>query len=588
MSRRASLRRNRKSRIAIDLLEERRLFAGALFAQPTSLMTGLSPMGVASADVNNDGRQDLLVASASLSTPGFYIHLGDGNGGFGTGTRVTTAYTPQSIVTGDFNHDGNADVAVAGKGLLGLSGAVEVFKGQGTGAFGTAATYAAGLGTGQLTAGDLNNDRQLDLIATNTLGGTITIMTGKADGTFNAPVQKAVGLMPTATAVADFNEDGDLDVVVNTLTSVRYFSGNGDATIDAGTTVFSFAQALSLQITKVAAVDVDNDGHSDLLVPSLNGTVNILTGKGDGTFAAPQNKLGLGLKGFASLAEDFNNDGADDIATLDYSAGKLILDSGATAADAAVQTVYNIGANPSHLDLLDVNGDSNLDLVATNSADGTVSVLVNLTKTITNGVVDKVKRHLDIFGTDGADEITIKESGSQLMVSRAGLVQNFAIADFDSVYINAGLGDDLIDFSTAKTSIYASGGYGNDTVQAGFGNDTLFGSLGNDVLDGGAGADRIGGWKGKDTIFGGEGEDRLYGDQDADRLDGNSGRDRLWGGTGNDTLSGGQSNDRLYGEDGDDRLIGSVGNDVLSGGSGKDAGDVQAGDIVDSIEVVVQ
>ena len=124
MHHRGSSRRGFAIAAGIDTLEDRRLFAGAAFAQPMALTTGVNPMAVASADVDNDGYQYLLVASSSSISPRFYVHLGNGTGGL----RVATTSKPQGIVAGDFDHD--VAVAVAGTALLGLTGSVEIFRGD--------------------------------------------------------------------------------------------------------------------------------------------------------------------------------------------------------------------------------------------------------------------------------------------------------------------------------------------------------------------------------------------------------------------------------------------------------------------------
>ena len=423
-----SVSNTRRGRLtmAIDPLEGRRLMSAAIFAQPVSIATADSPMGVAGADVNGDGRPDLIVASASVATPGFYVHLGDGLGGFGTGTRVATTYTPASIVTGDFDHDGKADVALATAGVAGLNGSVEVFRGLGTGSFGPGVRYASGVGTRSLSTGDLNGDRYVDLVATNTVGNTVSVLTGKPDGTFNAATATLVAAAPISTAIADFDEDGKLDAAVATLTGVQVMLGKGDGTFAAPTTVYSFAQSLSLPLVKLYALDENGNGHNDLVVPTLSGAVQILSGKGDGTFDAPQATPAVpGGGAIVSLADDFDLNGATDLATIDYLNGTLIVDSGATATAAASRATYTIGSGPTDIELIDVNGDHKVDVVTSNSASDTVSVLLNTATTAARAVLNPITRHLDVTGTDDAETITLATHGTQLAVDVGGIVDRF-------------------------------------------------------------------------------------------------------------------------------------------------------------------
>ncbi|ELR99257.1 CRTAC homolog protein [Gloeocapsa sp. PCC 73106] len=96
----------------------------------------------------------------------------------------------------------------------------------------------------------------------------------------------------------------------------------------------------------------------------------------------------------------------------------------------------------------------------------------------------------------------------------------------------------------------------NDTLVGQEGNDTLSGLNGNDALSGGAGGDRLSGGEGNDQLSGGKGNDRLMGENGNDTLMGGIGVDTLEGGGGNDRLSGGNSSgDELTGGAGSDRFV---------------------------------
>ena len=154
---------------------------------------------------------------------------------------------------------------------------------------------------------------------------------------------------------------------------------------------------------------------------------------------------------------------------------------------------------------------------------------------------------LVINGTDGADTIRIRQSGSTLTVTRNGANTTRKTADVSSVVVNGRGGADSI---TA-----------DDSVKVRL---TLSGGPGNDMLRGGSAADVLRGDSGNDTIQGGGGNDQVHGNDGNDSLSGNAGDDRLWAGAGDDTLDGGDGADVLVsigGAGDDDRLAGGAGAD---------------------------
>lgn len=155
-----------------------------------------------------------------------------------------------------------------------------------------------------------------------------------------------------------------------------------------------------------------------------------------------------------------------------------------------------------------------------------------------------------------------------------------------AITVNAGNGNDVINFRKSKYKNRLNGQNGNDTIYGGTNADTINGGNGNDKLYGYNGNDVIYGGAGNDQIWGGNGNDRLNANSGNNFLFGENGNDVIYGGTGNDFLSGGAGNDTIYGtaglntitgDDGDDTLYGGSGNDYLGGGAGNDIIYSQAG-----------
>jgi hypothetical protein len=181
-----------------------------------SFSTASPPRSVALADINGDGKPDLIVAyqfNSSIS-----VLLGNGNGTFGAPTPFTVGYSPYVVVAADLTGDGhNDDLVVANHG----SGTVSVLLGNGNGTFLSSQTFAAGSYARTVTVADINGDGKPDLIVANdTYAGTVStvsVLFGNGDGSFQ-PAQPFAATYPTSLAVADFNGDGRPDVAFGSST----------------------------------------------------------------------------------------------------------------------------------------------------------------------------------------------------------------------------------------------------------------------------------------------------------------------------------------------------------------------------------
>src|SRR5438034_348997 len=84
------------------------------FAAAANYGAGTNPFSVAVGDFNGDGNQDLAVANSGSANVS--ILLGNGDGTFGAASNFGAGGQPHSVAVGDFNGDGNQDLAVANIG----------------------------------------------------------------------------------------------------------------------------------------------------------------------------------------------------------------------------------------------------------------------------------------------------------------------------------------------------------------------------------------------------------------------------------------------------------------------------------------
>ncbi len=221
---------------------------------------------VATADFNQDGKQDLVVGWSNDWR--ISVALGNGDGTFMRRKEFTSdassGNTPWAVVIGDFNGDGRADFATADK----FGPHISVYGGLGDGSFLSGPSLNVGNDPRNLVAVDLNHDGRIDLASAANAGNSL-VMLGNGNGSFQDGIQANTG-HSNAIAVGDFNRDGRPDLV-----SVNFFFDSN-----------------SFQVFN---------------------QIVILLGLGDGTYA-PLAPIDAGFYLSAVVVGDFNQDGKFDLA----------------------------------------------------------------------------------------------------------------------------------------------------------------------------------------------------------------------------------------------------------------------------------
>ena len=189
------------------------------FQAAINYAVGNGPISLAAGTLKGSGRPlDLVVVNESDNTISVLVGKGDGTFPQVVGpyaTQTPAGGNPTGVVIGDFNKDGNLDLAVADF----IAQEVSVFLGNGDGTFQTATTYPAGANPSSIVMADFNGDGNLDLATTSTPspsnpGNLVTLLLGNGNGTFGAPILFGVGSLAYSAVVGDFNGDGAPDIAV--------------------------------------------------------------------------------------------------------------------------------------------------------------------------------------------------------------------------------------------------------------------------------------------------------------------------------------------------------------------------------------
>ena len=322
---------------------------------------------VALADVDGDGKLDLIASELANTVGNILIFLGNGDGTFQsvpTIIPVTSVAGLGQLVVGDFDGNHKPDIAVLDVGIYSpdyqsTTGNVWVLLNNstvGSPSFSSPVSYALTNPGWEIATADLGNGF-LDLAITQIAATQVSVLMGNGTGVFTALPDFDLGSADaTGIALGPTVAGGVPDMVVTIGASsagmgVAVASGNGDGTF--GTPVlYPATPNLNGMIIPypgdVRIADLDGDGNPDLIFTnSGDGMVGVLygtglSGPGQSRFYEPiefpTNDYPLTL-----LVEDINGDGALDavVSSNNYSGVTTLLNTGAN------QVTVTSSVNPS-------------------------------------------------------------------------------------------------------------------------------------------------------------------------------------------------------------------------------------------------
>jgi len=309
----------------------------------TYAITGTDPSGIAALDLSGSGGIDLVVSNFGSGNASVFMHDPANAGKYLPATTLTTGGQPNQVVSADINADGKpdlvfADLSTSGNAIVMLQDAAH------PGQFLAPMALATGNITPSVAVGDLNGDGLPDIVAAdydmNGNNGQVTVFIQDAanPGTFLAALTFPAGAQPQAVRIADVDGDGRADLVIANR-------GPGtDGTGMAGVSVLlqdsahpgSFLAPVTYSTPRgaidVAVADLNGDGKPDLAVASLGpaptGAVSVLlqSSTSPGTFGTASSYPGFGQPLSVAIA-DLNGDGHPDIAVADGYNATVMLQS---------------------------------------------------------------------------------------------------------------------------------------------------------------------------------------------------------------------------------------------------------------------
>lgn len=281
---------------------------GILRLQAT-FVTNTIVYGVIAADVNHDGRIDLIFDSVNGNDNNLHVWLGNGDGGFTIGPSVTLS-VQGDLSVGDFDGDGNADVMSE---FNTYTSSTQILYGDGAGHFSATSTVED---NALLVPYDVNGDGKMDLLGVpfdfsingSTYHNAIDVFYGNGNRTFT---RKTIALAqctpgPYPPAVADINGDGINDIAVIEAAdckgsgqyTLNILVGNPDGTYQPEEAVYSSSN----QIANPLVLRLNRDSRPDLSVSEVVQPYAsiFLTNTTPGNFpgcASPDHAIGIILCG---------------------------------------------------------------------------------------------------------------------------------------------------------------------------------------------------------------------------------------------------------------------------------------------------
>jgi FG-GAP-like repeat len=339
------------------------------FSEPVeTLLPGKVLRSAAVADFDQDGILDLAVASVLSGT--VEVLLGRGDGAFSLSSSLAVGKRPTSVATGEFNGDGRADLATVNA----ESHDVSLLYGREQGRFSDERRVPLEpkgyhpqdvFNAHSVVAGDLNGDGRADIVVSHQDTAVVSVLLGSADEVLIPAGEYGVGSSALSPEIKDVNGDGSMDIVVGS-----YSSNDVSVLLGDGKGNFSSRRKSGVCEGPGAAITgrFDSDSFLDIAVACRNSkAVGVFRGNGDGTFGPALQKVENTLKNgepsiVALTSGDFDRNRGADLAIATSFTNQIIVMHDFVNGAPRGQMKYEVGWNPTSLTVGRFDRDRHLDL----------------------------------------------------------------------------------------------------------------------------------------------------------------------------------------------------------------------------------
>ena len=344
---------------------------------------GGHPQRLVLADVNGDGILDAITANNDGLNGTVSVLIGNGDGTFQPAITLPAGANPVDVAVADMNHDGKMDLVVANAVVNTVSILYEQSFTTTSATFSAPKHFPAGSQINALAVGDLRHDGFPEVV---TVGGDVAVLRNDgAGGLLPVTLNKSGGSTDVYAAIGnrvilkDINSNGNLDILITDYS-------NSELTVLLGNRLGYFVRTPFFSPTcsnpdNLAAADLNGDGHMDVVVSCAgSSTIGVMLGNGRGTFISNPYPAELDPRGVAIA--DFNEDGQPDIAVINGGSDNMnvmLQIPGVVASDHAPGViggpliVPNGAPIDSFFEAFDVDGDALTYVVVDEPADGTLT-----------------------------------------------------------------------------------------------------------------------------------------------------------------------------------------------------------------------
>lgn len=345
------------------------------WAAPMNYPTGTTPRRVLVADLNADGKLDIVTVNQGSSNITVKMGLGDGTFPIAASQNLTLgagAGAPQEAASGDFDGDGKPDLAIVNS-----NSTVTVMKNQGATFMPTVVSTPTLISGYTIAVGDVTADTKPDIVIGSSTTSSVLPLLNSGTGTFTAGTIRTVGGFIGDLTLADMNADTKLDLVTANAST-------NNVTVCLSTGVGTFGLPLNhnsgTSSRGVFVTDLDGDKKLDVVVANSVGmNVSVLMGDNTGMLQPTVNQA-LTSTPDAVWVGDVSGDGKPDILTANGASNNWSYLIGVMPKQYTAQPNTLTGAGAADITVADVNADGLPDVIIPSSGTGNVQVSLGLCK----------------------------------------------------------------------------------------------------------------------------------------------------------------------------------------------------------------